>query len=151
MHKKIFVILFIFLVIISNRYAYAGGAMYNYTHDFFTAYNPDVSGDYVYNESDGTDDSVGGYGVGAMPYKTIQIRIPTLQSTALSVRIEGQVEDANSWADVYTKSYTSATTIDELVMVTEHLHKIRVGLKPSGEATTDSVTIRGHFGVLKTR
>ena len=146
-----FLIAIAIILFFCSQYAFAGGAMYNYTHDFFTHYNPDVTSDYVYDEEDTTTDLAGAYGCGSMPYKTIQISIPVLQSTSISVRIEGQIEDANTWADIYTKSYTSATSIDDSVMVTEHLHNIRVGLKATGEATTDSVTVRGHFGVLKTR
>lgn len=149
---KILLCVLVFLLAIAvTQWVQARGAMYNYSHNFFTHYDPDVTSDYVYNESDSTSNIAGAFGVGAMPYKSIQISLPTLQSTSLSVRIEGQIEDANTWADVYTKSYSSALAIDDLVMITEHLQKIRVGLKVTGDVTTDNVTIRGHFGVLKTR
>ena len=118
----------------------------NKEHVFFNAHDPNQSS-YEY---DGNH-AQGGYSGEVYTYnyaeKTIQIRIATLNSASIDVRIEGRVEDANSWANVYSKNYASATTIDELVSVSEHLEYLRVGLRANTDSTGDSVTIFANFGV----
>ncbi|TRZ50101.1 MAG: hypothetical protein D4S01_07335 [Dehalococcoidia bacterium] len=57
-------------------------------------------------------------------------------------------DDLTTWGNIYSKTYTAATTIDDIIMVTEHLEYLRVGLIVVGDST-DDVTIKGNFGIPK--
>jgi len=139
----------LFLLISSNLYA-AGAILSNY-ETFYKNYDPSNTAYYVYDAADGSGDESGKYYCYNYTYKTIQISIPTLASTSIAVRIEGRVDsttDLVSWANIYSKTYTSPTTIDDSIMVTEHMEYIRIGLLVTGDST-DDVSIRGNFGIPK--
>jgi hypothetical protein len=112
-------------------------------HTFFSAYNV-TSATYVYNADGDSGANDGQFSVEKYSNISIQIGIPTLGSTSIDVRIEGQVKSSDRWATVWSKNYASATTIDELVVVTENLEYLRVGLKVNTNGT-DSVNVYGGF------
>ena len=122
---------------------YAVGAKYTATNTFYSEFDPN-STSYVYDPNNATGATDGQYYVRNYAEKTIQVRIPTLGSTSIDFRIEGRVQGSSNWADVYSKNYSSATTVDELIMITEHLDYIRIGLKVNTDGT-DSVSVVGNF------
>lgn len=143
--KKLITVLLIILCFsfIFCSTSFAVGAKYTATNSFFTEFDPN-STSYVYDEDNGTDATDGQYYVRNYAEKTIQVRIPTLGSTSIDFRIEGRVQGSSNWAEVYYKNFSSATTVDELIMVTEHLDYLRVGLKVNTDGT-DSVSVIGNF------
>jgi len=147
--KKIIVFILAFTIIYSGS-VFASSILSD-AEDFFTNYDPSQTSDYVYNESDASGDEDGKYYCYNYTLKSIQISIPTLGSTSIGVRIEGRTDssdDLPSWGNIYSKTYTSATTIDDIVMITEYLEYLRVGLIVVGDST-DDVTIKGNFGIPK--
>ncbi len=99
---------------------------------------------YVYNPLGETTDSDGL--VEATLYslaKSIQIRIATLGSTDIDVRIEGRAGADANWAEIVTKNFTAVTTIDYIVSAIEFIDEIRVGARANGTAGTDDITVTG--------
>lgn len=125
--------------------AFAGSGKITATNTFYAAFDPNATS-YVYDPNNGDAITDGRYYVRNYEEKTVQVRIPTLGSTSIDFRIEGQVRGSSTWADVYSKNYSSATTVDELVMITEQLDYIRIGLKVNTDGT-DSVTVVGNFSI----
>ena len=146
-----FIVLILAIIIIYSGTVFAAGAIYSDAEDFFTNYDPSQTSDYIYNESDASGDEDGKYYCYNYTLKSIQVSIPTLGSTSIGVRIEGRTDssdDLTTWGNIYSKTYTAATTIDDIIMVTEHLEYLRVGLIVVGDST-DDVTIKGNFGIPK--
>ena len=101
---------------------------------FFNGANVTATSNYVY-DSDGSigDDA------GAITCKSdsvlIQYCAATLSASTLYFRIEGRFSPMNRWAEVYSRTITSANSIDQLVNVTERFKEIRVGTKVNNSAT----------------
>jgi len=151
MKIKKLLIFVIAILIIYPSIAFSAGAILNDQHNFYNGHDPSNTSLYVYDSSDATSDTAGRYYCLNYTLKTIQVSVPTLGSTSISMRIEGQTDssgDVAGWANIYTKSYTGATTIDDIVMITEHLKYIRVGLKVTSDGS-DDLTITGNFGIPK--
>jgi len=51
----------------------------------------------------------------------------------------------STWGNVLTKNYTAATSVPELVNVTESMEYIRVGMKVNTNVAGDSFTVLGNF------
>ncbi len=101
---------------------------------------------YEYNDSIGSDTAAGA--VNVVEYNDdmgVQIRIDTLGSTGLDIRVEGRFGTPTQWAEIVTKSFSAVTTIDYVINVAETPRFIRVGGKPSGTKGTDSYTITGLY------
>lgn len=122
---------------------FAGSNKITTTNTFYSAFDPNDT-HYVYDPNKATGATSGQYLVENYDEKVVQVRIPTLGSTSIDFRIEGQVDGASTWANVYSKNYSAATTVDELIMITEQLKYIRIGLKVNTDGT-DSVTVIGNF------
>jgi len=148
--KKIIIFIFAIIIIYSTS-LFAAGAIISDAEDFFTNFDPSQTSDYIYNESDASGDEDGRYYCYNYTLKSIQVSIPTLGSTSIGIRIEGRTDtsgSSTSWGNIYSKTYTSATLIDDIIMITEHLEYLRVGIIVVGDST-DDVTIKGNFGVPK--
>lgn len=146
-----YLVLIIIILLIYSVPLFAAGAILNDANDFFSSHDPSNISLYIYNESDATNCEAGKYYCFNYTLKTIQVSIPTLGSTSITMRIEGRTDssdDLTTWGDIYSKTYTSATTIDDFITVTEHTEYIRVGLLVVGDST-DDVTIKGNFGIPK--
>jgi len=113
---------------------------------FFDAYNPPGTGTFYYNPASETASTSGAVTCkGIYTSKTLLLSVPTLGSTSISVRIEGKTKNATTWAEVYTKTFTAASTIDSIINVVEYLDQIRIGVKANTSKGTDSVNITGSF------
>jgi hypothetical protein len=113
--------------------------------EFFTGYNPTNATDYVYDEAGGTDTDSGWVEIKNVFDKgTLQVSIPTLGSTSITVRIEGMTTKGAGPFEIDTKTYTVATSIAEVWNVLEYADKIRVGLLVDTNGT-DTVDIAGDF------
>jgi len=117
-------------------------ADYFYLHTFFSAYDV-ASTSYVYDSAGGTAATSGQLDVQRFDQKTILVMITTLTSTSVDVRIEAKVY--GTWGNVWTKNYTAATSVAELVNVTESMEYIRVGMKVNTNVAGDSFTVLGNF------
>ena len=137
----------VLVVLLMGKVCYAG-AINSMSYSFYDAFDPNATV-YVYNSDNGVAVESGKLHVYNYLLKTVQVSIPTLGSTSVSVRVEGRSASPESgqttWSDIYTKTYTAATTIDDVIMITEHVEYIRVGVKVVGSGT-DAVTIKGNFG-----
>lgn len=147
--KILFIFSITFLsILLLSPVCFPQAILSNY-HSFYSSFDPNATS-YIYDPNNAVAATSGQYYCYNYTFKTIQISVPTLGSSSLDVRIEGKVDNASTWSDIYSKQYTAATTIDESVMVTEHMEYIRVGLKITGNST-DSVSITGNFGVPRYR
>lgn len=116
--------------------------------DHFTAFNP-TSTSYIYNEAAGTSTTAGSVSfAGVLGAITSQVSIPTLGSTSIDVRWEGQVENSTTWFNIYTKNFASVTTIDYVLPISEYITNLRVGLKVNTNGT-DVISIRTSTAVHK--
>lgn len=100
---------------------------------------------YIYNEtasSYGTDTVTGGEvpALRATEALAVGIRIATLGSTSIDVRIEGRFGTSSQFTEIYTINYTAVNTIDEVINIVERVEAIRVGLK-ANTAGTDKVDV----------
>jgi hypothetical protein len=113
---------------------------------FFEAYNPPGTGTFYYNPASEVTSTAGAVTCkGIYTARTLLLSVPTLGSTSISVRIEGKTKNATTWAEVYTKTFTAASTIDSVVNVVEYLDQIRIGVKANTSKGTDSVNVTGSF------
>ncbi len=113
--------------------------------EWFTAYDPEDTVNYVYNESAGTSTTSGALDNSWIFDKgTVLVDIPTFGTGTVTVRIEGKTEGSSVWANVYTKAYTAATTIAEAFNIVSYWDQIRVGLLVTGSAV-DSVSVEADF------
>lgn len=119
--------------------------------EWYTAFDP-VSATYIYNESGGTDVDSGELDTSFIVDKgNILVSIPTLDagSGTITMRIEGRTKGSAVWANVYTKAYTTATTIAEVFPINSYFDAIRIGLTVTNTPFTDDVTVEGDFVVSK--
>ena len=113
---------------------------------FFEAYNPPGTSTFYYNPASEVTSTAGAVTCkGIYTAKTLLLSVPTLGSTSISVRIEGKTKNATTWAEVYTKTFTVASTIDSIINVVEYLDQIRIGVKANTTKGTDSVNVTGSF------
>ena len=113
---------------------------------FFDAYNPPGTGTFYYNPASEVTSTAGAVTCkGIYTSKTVLLSVPTLGSTSISIRIEGKTKNATTWAEVYTKTFTAASTIDSVINVVEYLDQIRIGVKANTSKGTDSVNVTGSF------
>jgi len=122
--------------------AWVAYGAYFETKTFYSAFDA-TSTSYVYDSAGGTAATSGQFDVQRFDEKTILIAITTLNSTSIAVRIEGKVN--GTWGNIYTKTYTAATSYPEVVYVIENIEYIRVGLIVVSDVASDSVTITGNF------
>ncbi len=162
--RKILIVLLVavasLLFSVSNSYSTDNGngvdvTEYNYngiykTHaEWFTAYDPDDSVNYIYNESDETGATSGSYNSEfVFDGGTILVSLPTYGGSAVTVRIEGKTKDAPVWGEIYSKVYSAATTIGEPFTISSYFSAIRVGVLVAGSAV-DSLTIEADFVQFK--
>lgn len=112
--------------------------------DHFTNFDPTETAFYIYNEAAGSSISAGSVAVGGiLDGRTVCVSIPTLGSGSILVRIEGKVKNMTTWSNVYTfDAFTSATTIDSIVNISEYLSDFRIGVRIDGTNGTDVINIR---------
>ncbi len=107
---------------------------------FFNGYNVVATSNYVYNSSGGTNATAG-----LFPAKAdevlVQYAVATLTATSLSFRIEGKFDKMDRWAEVYSKTQTSVTTVDQLVQVSERFSNIRVGAKINNDDGSNATNV----------
>lgn len=116
--------------------------------EWFTAYDPEDTVNYVYNESAGTATTSGELDTSFIFDKgNISVYIPTHGTGTTTLRLEGKTKDG-AWMNIITKTYTAAMTIAESFPIVSYWDAVRAGLKVSGSAV-DSVTIEGDFIQVK--
>jgi hypothetical protein len=113
----------------------------------FDDYNPGTS-TYVFNNAGESDISAGKVDIKDISKDKIevQIKIPTLGSTSLTVGVFGKPKNSTTWALIYAKIYTAitATGEDDYFPVLERPQDFRIGTKVDTPGT-DSVTINVDF------
>ncbi len=116
--------------------------------EHFTAFNP-TSTSYIYNEAGETATISGSVDFqGVLGGVTSQVSIPTLGSTSIDVRWEGEVKNSTTWFNIFTKNFTAATTIDYVLPSSEYITNYRVGVKVNTNGT-DVISIRTSAAVHK--
>lgn len=114
--------------------------------EFFSGYNAPGTGTFYYNSANEVAASSGAVTTkGIYTAKTLLLSIPTLGSTSITIRIEGKTKNSTTWANIYSKTYSVATTIDDIVNVVEYIDQIRIGVKANTTKGTDSVNCTGSF------
>jgi len=128
---------------------------FNNVHSFgvrgiwYTSFDP-TSTSYVYNQSGGTALTSGLIDVkNIVDKKTLFVFISTLNSTSITVRVECKYKGSSVWAEVYSQTFTAATTIAESWPLLEYSGDLRVGLIVVGDASGDVVDITGEFVAQK--
>lgn len=131
------------------EYTTSSSGLVSQSHvDHYTAFNP-TSTSYIYNEAAGTSTTSGSVSFqGVLGAITSQVSIPTLGSTSIDVRWEGQIENSTTWFGIYTKNFAAATTIDYVLPISEYLTNYRVGVKVNTNGT-DVINIRTSTAVHK--
>ena len=118
-----------------------------FSHEFFSYYNVSNCSNYVYDENGNTGITYGQVNVRDHRWKTIQIGVPILGSSSVTVQVEGRTSAGVSWAQVMVKTFAAGTGIDHLYDVTmPQLDWIRVGIKCNGTDGVDAVDVYGAFG-----
>lgn len=122
----------------------SGATGYSYT--WFDDYFPNNNGVYVYNNQAGQAVGDGSIDIaGIVNSKTLHVNIPVLDSTSITIRIEGKTLEASAWGNIYTEVFMTATTIPLIWPICEYLGHIRVGILKTGTGTLDRVSITGDF------
>jgi hypothetical protein len=67
--------------------------------------------------------------------KSIFFNVVMGTCTSIDFIIQGRANNSTTWAEIYTKSFTTDTTYDFVVPVQEHVDFIRVGCKKQGSAS----------------
>jgi hypothetical protein len=112
------------------------------SHVWFDDYFPNDPGSYVYNNQGDTGIEAGRVDVsGILNQKTIQVFISALDSTSLTIRVEGRMNQEDVWGEVYTEVFTKATSIALLWPICEYLGQIRIGILKTGSGTLDRVSV----------
>ncbi len=113
---------------------------------WFADYFPNNNGNYVYNNQGDTGIEDGRVDVsGILNQKTIQVFISALDSTSLTIRVEGRMNQEETWGEIYTEVFTAATPIALLWPILEYLGQIRIGILKTGVGTLDRVSVSGDF------
>lgn len=112
---------------------------------WFSSFDPPGTDTYYYNQAEGTSTTSGSVDTSHI-FKTIelQIGIPTLASTTVTIRAEGKQNNATGWYDIFTRAYTAATTIDDKWPILERPDNFRVGAKED-DIGTNAINIVGKF------
>jgi hypothetical protein len=125
-------------------------ALTGLSHVWFNDYFPDNDGNYVYNDQGGTGIERGRVDVsGILNQKTIQVFISAIDSTSLTIRVEGRMNQEDVWGNIYTEVFTAATAIALLWPICEYLGQIRIGILKTGSGTLDRVSVSGDFVTWK--
>jgi hypothetical protein len=119
------------------------------TATWFLDFDPSVTANFIYNEAGGTDVDSGLY-VSAFKYDkgNITVKVSTLNSTSIEVRIEGK-NAFGYWVEIISKTYTAAQTIGESFPIVTYYNSIRVCLKVTGDAAGDVVDVTSDFLTIK--
>lgn len=113
---------------------------------WFDDYFPENDGNYVYNNLGGTGIEDGRVDIsGVLNQKTIQLFISAIDSTSLTIRVEGRMNQEDIWGEIYTEVFTVATSIALIWPILEYLGQIRVGILKTGSGSLDRVSISGDF------
>lgn len=113
---------------------------------WFDDYFPNNDGNYVYNNQGDTGIEAGRVDVsGILNQKTIQILISALDSTSLTIRVEGRLSQEVPWGEIYTEVFTELTPTALLWPICEYLGQIRIGILKTGSGTLDRASISGDF------
>lgn len=116
---------------------------------WFNAYDPS-STSFVYNELGESATASGQRPVNHLRNKTVYIKV-VLASTTLTVQIEGMPREFDgsvsgqsaTWFALWTKTFTASGTT--VVTFENPITYMRVGVKVSGNASNDAVTVCGDF------
>jgi hypothetical protein len=114
-------------------------------YQFYTNFDA-TSTSFVYDEDGGTGNTSGAYEVGGYPgLKSFAVHVDTLNSTSVQVRIEGGTYLGTDikWVTLWDKTYTAAGSDDVPVWTNKQF--VRVGLKITGDAASDDITVIGAF------
>ena len=112
---------------------------------FFSSYDPPGTDTYYYNNADGVAATSGAVDASHIFHsRDIHISIPTLGSTSVTIRAEGKLENSTVWSDLYTKTYTAATTEADPWPILEYIDQFRMGAKEA-DTGTNIINIAGSF------
>lgn len=118
------------------------GQSFTWFDDYFPN-DPDV---YVYNDQGGQGIEDGRVDIsGVLNQKTIQVFISALDSTSLTIRVEGRLNQEDVWGEIYTEVFTVATSVALIWPISEYFGQIRIGILKTGSGTLDRVSISGDF------
>ena len=106
-------------------------------NSIYNGYNVTAT-DYIY-----TADSLSGAGDGWVSQradeKILTIGVATLTASIISMRIEGRYPVHNRAFEIYSRNYTTITTIDESITITENCPQIRIGVKVNNSASPNNI------------
>lgn len=120
------------------------------SHVWFDDYFPSNDGNYVYNNQGDVGIEAGRVDIsGSYNEKTIQVFISALDSTSLTIRVEGRLSQEDVWGIIYEEVFTVATAIALLWPICEYLGQIRIGILKTGSGTLDRVSVSGDFVTWK--
>ena len=92
---------------------------------------------YVYT-SEGSTALTDGWYSARYDENILQIGVATLNATYIEYRIEGRAAGGTRPAEIFNASLTSATALDTLISVAEHMNEVRVGVKANNTATPNN-------------
>ncbi len=106
--------------------------------NLFSAYDVTATTNYVYN-SDGDTDSTAGWVSAKSDNNTLALNLTALNASSFYIRIEGKFDTYNRPCEIFSKTYTSVHTIDEVINIAEKVKEIRLGVKVNNSATPNTV------------
>jgi len=106
-------------------------------YSIYSGYNVVATSNYVYSTTASTGAEAGWIDLSISELfrtdkKIITVGVATLTATTLYLRIEGRYPTHNRAFEIYETQYTSTTSIDEALTITEICPEIRIGVKVEG-------------------
>jgi len=110
---------------------------YSYV-SIYGGYNVVATSNYVYSTTASTGAEDGWY-TQKPDQVLITVGVATLTATTLSLRIEGRYPTHDRAFEIYQVDYTSITSIDESLIITETCPEVRVGVKVNNSASPNNI------------
>lgn len=112
---------------------------------WYSDFDPTTEANYIYNEDKEATVTSGLFDtLFILDGATLTVDLTTLNSTSITVRVEGKNEFGN-WAELFSQTYTSAMTIAEPFPIVTYVNGFRVGLIVVGNVAGDNISITGDF------
>jgi len=101
---------------------------------FFSQYNAVATPSYVYTSAAATG-SEDGWIAAKADNNGVAICVATLTASYLYYRIEGRFDTYGRPIEIYSKTKTSADSIDQFIRITEQVKELRIGVRTDSNAS----------------